>query len=139
MDDLWPKDLDQLTKSSAMAPVNILKEQAAILGKRTQGLLDAEAVPHRDPFQPKNLIYSFEIVAAALQGYRYELFQIVHGPEMYPVTFKVETEMVNEIKPGSYGEIYVSNEEDFKKMLGLILNSRKARQVITGLLAQLES
>jgi hypothetical protein len=58
---------------------------------------------------------------------------------MYPLTFKVETEMVNEVKPGSYGEIQIANEEEFKKMLGLILNSRKARQVITGLLAQLES
>jgi hypothetical protein len=139
MDDLWPKDLDQLAKSSAAAPVNILKEQAAVLGKRTNGLLDAEAVPHRDPYDTTKLRYSFEIVAAALQNYRYELFQIVHGPEMYPVTFKVEREMSNDVKADSYGGIDASNEEEFKKTFALILNSQKARKVISGLLAQLAS
>jgi hypothetical protein len=138
MDDLWPKDLEDLTKSSATAPVNILKEQAAILAKRTNGLIYAEVTLHDFPIRAKSFSYSFDIVAPALQNYRYELFRLKHGVEMYPVMFHIETEIKNEIQPEVH-ELKASNEEEFNKILWRVFNSKKGKQLLTALLKQSES
>ena len=100
MHDLWPEDIGPIPESKG--PVIILREQASLLGKKTNNLVEAEVV-QLEPSRPEPPIvavqiepsmfetrfnYAFLIVAPPLNNYRYKLFTISHGIDAYPVTIK---------------------------------------------------
>ena len=66
--DQWPQEL---RSSELTPPVVILKEQAALLGEKTEYRLRAEVVTQN---MDGTLFHSFYIVAPSLQNYRYKLF-----------------------------------------------------------------
>jgi hypothetical protein len=140
MVDLWPKDLEEITKTASTAPLTLLKEQASVLARRTNGLLQGNVESYSRSVYGKTLFaHSFEITAPALEGYRYSLFSIEHDVEMYPVKFKLEDAITSELWPDKGGDVEASSEDEFIECLGRIFNSKKSRKVIGALLSQLES
>lgn len=68
-------------------PVAILKAQAQHLKLKTQGDVVADVVPCNDA--PANRVgYWFQLVIPAVQNYRYHLFYVEHGLELYPVQLR---------------------------------------------------
>ena len=151
MDDLWPDDIgDNLPK----APVTILRDQASALGQKTKNIVEAEVSILNREFSSNNDIfsYAFIIVAPALNVYRYNLFSISHNIQLYPVTFDLDTDIFNEVdfiekitnREETSEDTFVipettvsaATEEDFLRILKIILNSKKARYVINALLSQ---
>ena len=77
MIDLWPDDIEH---TSVKAPVTILKEQGALLGRKTDNLVEGVVARDRRLFtEPGDFRYSFYLAAPALGDYRYRLLGILHS------------------------------------------------------------
>ncbi|MFP4440191.1 MAG: hypothetical protein ACLFVO_23400 [Chloroflexaceae bacterium] len=144
MTDLWP---DDIAVTTARSPVSILREQAAILGKKIRNLVEATVMAQDvgDPTtkKPGIFTYSFYLVAPALHNYHYRLFSITHDIELYPVTFLLDCEVANQIlnteTAESWVQVKAESEEDLIRVLKSIFNANKTRQVIQAMLAQTTS
>jgi|SRR5580704_11457978 hypothetical protein len=116
--DLWG---DLNTAELVPTPVSILKEQAALLGKKTGNLIEARV---ETSFSGDGFSHRLLLVAPALDGYTYELLKFYHRAELYPVFA---------------AGMQLENEEFFKKWLGTKLSSPETHQIITNLLSQSRS
>jgi hypothetical protein len=135
MANLWPDELDKI---EIKAPVAILREQAALLGQKTKNLVKA-AVERLDanafwPGPSKPFNYRFVIVAPALGGYRFRLFDISHDEALYPVFISLDEDLASEVFDPS--PVQKDDEGEFMAFLAEIFRSGKARQVIGAILAQ---
>jgi hypothetical protein len=151
MVDLWPADIAYTRQK---APVTILKEQAVLLGDKTQNIVTAsvEAIPPgllrrtpQDIWQTRQdtFAYQFSLVAPALSHYRYQLFSIVHDASMYPVMFRFDDEIKREYREFAIAtarlddpDCQAETEEQFLETLKFIFQTSKTRQVIQAILAQ---
>jgi hypothetical protein len=129
--NLWPEDI---AVTDAVAPVSLLREQASLLGERTKNLVEGSVVTPGtvrgvDRFSKDQFSYGLDLVAPALNNYRYRLFSISHGVEFYPLTIS-GSEALNS------DEFQVNNEEEFLKALETIFSSEKTKGIIASLIAQ---
>lgn len=122
--NLWPEDI---AVTDAVAPVVILKEQAALLGQQTQNLVEARVYPGQSRYSEYPFVYYFELVAPALENYRYRLFEISHGVEFYPVRIGFE---------GFDGYSDAKSENEFMEELANIFSSERTKRIISSLIAQ---
>ena len=129
--NLWPEDI---AVTDVVAPVSIMKEQASLLGERTKNLVEGRVTPGADSAAKVDLLlenrfrYDFDLVAPALNNYRYRLFSILHGLNFYPLTL--------ESAPLDSGPIQVTNEEQFLTWLEAIFSAEKTKTIISLLIAQ---
>jgi hypothetical protein len=123
--DLWP-EIDQ---SQVVPPVAILREQAALLGKKTNHLLEGRVDTRSTP--DGRFVHSFYIVAPTLDDYTYKLFEIEHDADQYPVATT---------EPG-VGGIYEqsASEQQLLDHVRRVLNSEKTKRVVGSLLAQVKA
>ncbi len=134
MIDLWPEDIGQVKIKS---PVVILKEQAALLGKKTHNLLEAAAGQGDTPGD--DFSYNFNITAPALGLYTYRLFAIDHGIGLYPLNIAIDDEICRQIAPDAKdNRLRIQSEDEFLEILRRIFASTKTRVLISGLLAQID-
>ena len=125
--DLWPNDIDIDTMPDITTPISMLKEQASLLGQKTKNIVEAE-VKSRDAGNGR-ISVSFNLVAPALNKYRYELFQISHhGIELYPVSLAFSNTSYTAQSP-----------EQFIEHLKKIFANEKTKSVIQSLIAQSRS
>jgi hypothetical protein len=128
--NLWPEDI---AVTDVIAPVSIMKEQASLLGQRTKNLVEGSV--NRgidiDSFGENRFSYDFDLVAPALNMYRYRLFSISHDIAFYPLTLNSAALNSNKFT--------VSNEEEFLKALETIFSSEKTKAIISSLIAQSRS
>jgi hypothetical protein len=114
--DLW----GDLGVANVLTPVAILREQAALLGTKTQQLIEAKVETET---YGKDFKHSFNLVVPALDNYRYELFWVKHDIDLYPVQ--------------TFGQGQsAKTESDFVNWLQEQLSSPKTRRIIGNLLAQ---
>lgn len=160
MDNLWPKIETSLLKT----PVAILKEQASLLGANTQNLVIAEVdslpiydtkIPEKTKslpevfnqmnsvvfgtksFHPSAIFrFAFHLVAPALNHYRYQLFFIGYGIDFYPVFFRLDSDIQNELVEDEDQDVIANTEEEFLAILKAIFNSEKTLRVMRAILAQ---
>lgn len=142
--DLWP---DGLEPGTTRTPVSILREQAALLGQKTNNLVVARVSTYtvtgpvldlRRPGQhvsdiesPGQFGYTLKLVAPALDNYTFRLFTIEHGMDLYPVKLRFGLAEQKEYEAAS--------EEQFIAVLKEVLSSPETKRVIQTLLAQSES
>ena len=119
-------------------PASILKEQAALLGKKTGNVLEARVETTTLPsgwFGHKLLL-----VAPTLDNYTYELLKFSHPIQLYPVN--PDTFVIDPRIPAigqTFGPRTVPNEESFVKWLGEKLSSDETHRIIATLLSQSRS
>ena len=141
VEDYWPEDLESL---EILAPVAILTQQASILGKKTNGVVEG-FVNSKDV--GSKLHFKFYLVAPTLGNYRYPLFTMSHDICMYPIDIELEEEIFEEIYPdefNEYQETYlkppkkhqIEDEALFIEFLKMVFSSTKTRQIIGSMLAQ---
>jgi hypothetical protein len=117
-DDLW----GAFTPEALRAPVTILREQARLLGDKTQHLIEAEVNTSAGGGEFR---HHFDVIVPALDDYRYRLFAVWHGLEIYPVY-------------AGDSKQKLSTEAEFIEWLGRTLSSAETRRVISSLLAQVQ-
>jgi len=129
--DLWPEDL---ATSTVVPPVAILREQAAALAKRTNGLIEGEVVSRPERHRPSEpghpFLHEFWLRAPAFDDYRCKLLDLRHGFDLYPVSLRYKLDPQDEVQ--------ASTEADFKRVLAEVFSRPKTRQVIAALLSQIE-
>ncbi len=108
-------------------PGTILKEQAFLLDKMTEGLLLGKVSRQQDG---DSSILSLFVVAPLLNNYRYLIARVTHGIELYPV-------YIDSALGGP--TITCPTEETFETELGKLLSSPDIHRVIVGLLAEVKS
>jgi hypothetical protein len=109
-------------------PFTILKEQSAILAKQTKGLLVGEV--SRNQIVGNDSTLTLRILAASL-GYRYEVVQVHHNVNLYPLT------IVNLAVDDSAEQC--NSEQEFEQALGKILSSPQVKRVISVLLSDIHA
>jgi hypothetical protein len=119
--DLWPKDIAPQT---VRTPLSILRAQATALGKRTRNILEGEVKTRTD--KDGDILHDFYVVAPTFGGYRYRLFGIYHGPELYPVT------ILNHPDDGTE----LSDEAEFIAWLKKVLASPETQRLLSALKSQ---
>ncbi|ACF14146.1 conserved hypothetical protein [Chloroherpeton thalassium ATCC 35110] len=132
--DLWPENLNI---TDAVTPVTILKEQANLLGEKTQNVVTAEISTATLPVgyldergfffdeqSQKNLLLTDFYLSAPILKYRYKLLQVIHPLSHYPVIIKFDEEKI----PGR-------NENEFIESLKKIFSSKKTIRIIQSLIA----
>lgn len=119
--DLWPQDI--VAAVDFRTPLSILKEQASLLGQKTQNLVEGvvtSVTNSNDTFQ-----HMFYLAAPALSNYRYRLFTVTHEIDLYPLTIVSET-----------GQRGARSEEEFVEQLRAIFSHDQTKKVIGALIAQ---
>lgn len=133
MTNLWPDNIGS-GSTKMKPPVAILREQASLLGERTQNMVTASVNsvqgPSARPFRS-----GFMLLAPALGNYAYRLFSIEHGIELYPVVLDVDDDILMEL-PSQSRPVQANSEAEFLDLLRRIFASRKTRQIIDVMLAQ---
>jgi hypothetical protein len=81
--DVVPPAAEIDPREEALSPVTILRAQAETWTERTSGELVAEVEPAQT--SADRLAYWFSFVAPALDNYRYRLFRVEHGIDLYPL------------------------------------------------------
>jgi hypothetical protein len=127
--DLWP----DIERARIATPVTILKQQAALLGKHTGNLLEARVTTMSTS---SGFLHRFVIEAPALGGYQYELFDVRHDANLYPVQAQVSPRVVEN---PSDSNIVLISEQELVDWLGRVLKSTETKRILGSLLAQIES
>jgi hypothetical protein len=125
--DFWP---EIAATEALITPLTILKEQAAALAKKTNGLLEARVDTQNYPGGV--FLHTFKIVAPTLGHYVFELFTVKHGVFLYPV------EIVS-LLPGLPVPSNAKTEDEFLELLRVVLSSGQTSKVISALLAQVRA
>lgn len=110
-------------------PFTLLKQQAAMLGKMTDGLLVGDVL--RDQ-RGQDFIARLRINVPALNSYIYNVVEVNYPAELYPLKVTDLT--------GDMGKaIPCASEEEFEQVLSDILSSESVRRVVTTLLVDLRA
>jgi len=141
MRDLWPKSIVETAR--LISPLSILKEQAALLGKKTSNILEGLVMPisYEETLlgfvkginTDEALYYAFIITAPTL-SYRYRLFTITQSIDLYPLWIALPGDIASEL--GVQRDLKVNSESEFLEALAKIFASKKTGRIIHGLLAQ---
>lgn len=121
--DLWG---ELSLEENIRTPVTILREQAALLGQKTQNVLQGDVRIGRHGVS--DFEAEFFITAPALDDYAYQLFSVIYPLTMYPLRI---SETIINMPPIQY-----PTEESFINALGIILSHAKVRKIISSLVAQ---
>jgi hypothetical protein len=124
---LWT---DPIPAANHSSPVAILQQQAGLLGRITQGILEGAVESEVSPvtkirgIASDTLIHNFYIKAMTLNGYRHRLFYVTHEcMAAYPVEIY-----------SSLGYRQVINERGFRESVKDILNSAETKNIVRCLL-----
>jgi hypothetical protein len=118
--DLWP---DFQTPEAVNSPVFLLKEQAAKLQQKTNGLVLAGLRPASAP--DGSFWVGFDLYSPALGEYTYHLFEVTYPPEFFPVTLTAAD-----------GAKTAQTLEQFRALLEAVLRSPRTKQVVEAIMAQ---
>ncbi len=130
MPDVWPNDLVPMQIDSSN-PIVVLRTQAAILGKKTQGIVTAVVESSQGKSQQGDLTFDHRLsLVAPLLGYRTQLLQVTHGMSPYPAEIR---DMSN---PQQWTRTPVSNQQGLLDELSRVFASEFCRQVISNYLEQ---
>jgi hypothetical protein len=120
--DFWPP----LGQTRITPPVVILREQAALLANKSQGLIEGQVDTSAGGDRFYHRLY---VVAPTLDNYRYQLLGVYHAILLYPVYVIASGESKTE-RP-------LDSEEEFLNWLREVLSSDRTKQVLDALLAQI--
>ena len=108
-------------------PALILQEQAGLLAKLTNEVLEGE-VSRRKHLQEENFYVTLEIIAPALARYRLQvLYLTYHYINVYPVIVR---DSINDFEYETY------NEDELMGALGRILSSNKVQNAIAAMISE---
>lgn len=107
-------------------PVVVLREQASVLTRLTQGVLEGSVLTSRDGDEFE---LELRIVAPALDNYQYTVLRVFHGVHLYPVRVAPPDTLRRDW-------IRCDSEESFEEILAHQLSSNRVKKVIASLLAQ---
>ena len=140
--DLWP---DAVDVSAITPPLVILREQAALLGERTKGLVRGEIESRTEPVEKfedylgealssEELVahvHALYLVAPALDNYQYALLSVKHDFQTYPCYAYYH--------PDSDWSQTIESEEGLLVWLKRVLSRKQTIRVIHALISRVQT
>ena len=134
--DLWP----DLNSVGILTPAAMLKTQAGMLSKKTNGRLQGLV----ETYSLRGEIYhQLFVVVPALENYRYSLLTVHHSPTLYPVTVDespVSTATSTSTQAYALAALNppttLADEKSFQSWLGTALSDVNTKRILQNLLAQ---
>ena len=131
MVDLLP---NKYSKAKLKAPMTILKQQASLVGKKTNhkvvASVERAAIPVRND---DALRYHFLFSTPARPIYHYHHFSIEHDVDLYPVFFYLDEDTQEDVesKIGKwYGILTAKSEEELELVLREVLRADETQRII---------
>jgi hypothetical protein len=118
--DLWGETVATIEMQT---PATILRQQASLLGPKTKNLVEAEV---KSAPSGNDIVHNFNLVVPTLDGYTYQLFRLLHGPSLYPIT------IVGGPRAGSG----IRDESELMSYLKEVLGSSETTRLVGALKAQ---
>lgn len=118
--DLWPDFAQPQTGNS---PVFLLKEQAARLQQKTNGLVKAGLRPASTG--DGSFWVGFDLFSPALGEYTYRLFEVTYPPQLFPLKLIAGDDVET-----------AQNLVDFRNVLERVLRSSRTKQIVEAIMAQ---
>jgi hypothetical protein len=119
-EDLWPHDLLDAIPTS---PRDILQQQAALLGPKTKNIVLADVAANVLDDGTSSL--QFYLRVPALSGYKFDLFTLQHGIDLYPVTdMDSGLELNDEDRLKSFVQAQPGSRETIKIVRALVSQAR---------------
>lgn len=145
MEDLWPDDITP--DEDLRAPAAVLKEQASLLGQKTSNLVKGYVEIDNEDYErygqaQSEFSYNFFLVAPALGGYHFFLFDILYSIPFYPVKIgHLDDDISREIPdtlPRSEDKtrLIARDEPEFLKILGMIFKANRTKYILKALISQ---
>ncbi|MCC6727114.1 MAG: hypothetical protein IT258_21605 [Saprospiraceae bacterium] len=115
-------------------PVTLLKEQAALLGEKTNNLFRGEVISRdfANSSGKGKMLHLFNVVVPGLKNRRVELFRSVHDLNAY---FPIEVLKNDGQKKG----VRVDNLDQFEQQISRILSDDWTKQQLQDLLSELNT
>jgi len=131
MPSLWPDDIAAV--DATVQPVQVLREQADLLGQITRGRVTGvvRTYPSGESF-----IHAFYLACPELDDYTFKLFDVNHRLDGYPVT--IVTPNNPRLDPQSFDETHCRNQVEFETRLKDVLSSGRTKQIVKALLVQVQ-
>ncbi len=115
----WP---DDLVSEVPAIPIAVVNEQAAHLGRLTNNIVQAAVNSYTD--KDGDFWIEFGLTSPAVGKYKYQLFAVWHGIELYPVTVTGENHRKLE------------SEEELAEFMRDVFNNPRTVRIVRALLAQ---
>ena len=135
--DLWPEEITE--SSGSLSPLTLIKEQAKLLGEKTNSIVLAGVRQKNVNSQSNYFFYDF-FIESGIEMYRFVLFTFRFTYNLYPVYVSIDEDIENEFidklkifQSKDTRESVIKTEEDMINILGLILNSTKTKKIIRAL------
>jgi len=127
--NLWPQDFENV---EIVMPKTILIQQAEFLGETTQQVVKGEVatnqVVNNNDLSDMGVIHELNIVAPALQNYKFTLIKVLHNMrQVYPLTLFYK---IKDVK------VKISSEAEFIDKLGELFSDPETVKIIRTLIAQ---
>ncbi len=119
--DLCPEDIGTPT---VIAPVTVLRDQAARLSPRTRNAIQGVVETTSEGSQ---FIHTMSLLIPGIENCKYRLVRVKHGIMLYPVEVSTDLSLPN---------FRCGTQEDFLRALGEIFSSGPSRKIIHSLIAQ---
>jgi hypothetical protein len=119
IESYWPEEIGEFQGTT---PVSILRQQAELLGGRTEEIVLGVVRSYSDD---EYFVHDLALEVPALRYYRYELLSIRHNVNLYPVDGTFDSYVRN-----------LPTEREFRDWLKSVLTSGKTKQVLQTLIAQ---
>lgn len=134
MKNLWPEKFEENSKPTAKS---ILEEQAKLLYKITNGIVDAsiaemEKIDAVFKDMDNEFAYRFDIYGKFLGGYRFNVLMFCHDITLYPVKFRLDEKIAAELSTqgSSFRTITIDTPEDLEPFLASVLRSERLQNVV---------
>ncbi len=125
MTDLWPDDFGH---ANVTPPLLILKEQGQLLSQKTRGLVEGFVTTDG---RSHDFHLTFYLRAPSLDNYTYNLLEIDHPLELYPL--RISSDLLQD----TLAE--VDTEEQFVGVLRRILSSEQTKRIVNAIIAQAQA
>ncbi len=137
MTSLWPEVFVENTKPSAKT---ILEQQGSQLSRLTQGMVYGEVeqlsrAEIMDLDMGIGFAYNFNICGRYLDNYRFRLMTLSHDIALYPVSFRLDGELLKELGYGHQDIHTVNTPEELEIFLKCVFNSERVKNVVGAIMS----
>lgn len=138
MKNMWPQSFKE---NSNPAPKEILETQARLLAKLTNNRVFAEVVEESiskvSIFEgiTGEFCFRLDIVGQYIAGgYRFRVLTFCHDISLYPVKFRLDSELGRELKGKDVAEVTIETPEALEVLLESVLKSDRVQNVVGAIL-----
>lgn len=137
MESFWPSSFNP---ENFLTPAKILNIQADFLPKLTNDVVYAEVLNisdnynlELDIYEETDFCYQFVLKSKYMNQYKFDVLNIFHDIDVFPLKVYLNVDIAKDLGLNN-NKRKIENEEEFKKLLKDVLQSKKISRVVNNIL-----